>query len=126
MSSYLIDSDVLVDFFKKKDPAVGLITKLSRTENIAASILSVTELRAGWSRKEAEFFLPRFAKLFTIENITLKIAELAGKFRREYKTKGRSLPTIDTLIAATAIINNHILVTKNKRHFPMPEVKLYK
>lgn len=125
MTSYLLDSDILMDFFKKKKEVINLIGKIGKKGQLKASILSVTELRSGWSYDQAEFFLPRFYKLFSIENITKEIAELAGKFRWEYKKKGITLPTIDTLIAATAIVENCQLVTNNKKDFPMKELKLY-
>ncbi|MEK7517938.1 MAG: type II toxin-antitoxin system VapC family toxin [Patescibacteria group bacterium] len=125
MTSYLLDSDILMDFFKKKEEAVDLITKLIDKGNLFTSILSVAELRAGWSKKQAEFFLQRFYNLVEIKNITKEIAELAGKFRWEYKERGITLPTIDTLIAATAITEDCQLVTRNKKDFPMPQLKLY-
>lgn len=125
MMSYLLDSDILIDFFKKREEAVDLISKLDKEGSLTSSILSVAELRAGWSNKQAKFFLPRFYKFVSIKNITKEIAELAGEFRWEYKTKGISLPTIDTLIAATAIVEDCQLVTRNRKDFPMPQLKLY-
>ena len=125
MISYLLDSDILMDFFKKKSEAVVLISNLASEGNLAMSILSVAELRAGWNPRETKSLLPRFYELIDIKNITKEIAELAGKFRWEYKTQGISLPTIDTLIAATAIIEDYQLVTRNKKDFPMPQLKLY-
>ncbi len=125
MKQYLIDSDVLMDFFKKQDYAVALIEKLVRQGYLATSILSITELRAGWNQEQTEYFLPRLYELLAIKNLNQKIAELAGEFRWEYKTKGISLPTVDTLIAATAILEKSQLVTRNKKDFPMKEIKFY-
>jgi predicted nucleic acid-binding protein len=125
MTSYLLDSDILMDFFKKKEKAVNLIMKLVDEGNLATSILSITELRAGWNKDQAKFFLQRFYKLVEIKNVTKETAELAGKFRWEYKKKGITLPAIDVLIAATAIIEDCQLVTRNKKDYPMPELKLY-
>lgn len=125
MTSYLLDSDILMDFFKKKEEAVDLITKLVEKGNLSTSILSVTELRAGWSKEQAKFFLQRFYDLVEIKSITKEIAELAGRLRWEYKTEGVSLPTIDTIIAATAIVEDCQLVTRNKKDFPMSQLKLH-
>lgn len=125
MMSYLLDSDILTDFFKKKKEALGLVVKLSQEGNLAASVLSVAELRAGWTQKQAKQILPKFYKLFTIATITTGIAELAGELRQEYKQKGYTLPLIDVLIAATAITDGCQLVTRNKKDYFMRGVKLY-
>ena len=125
MTKYFLDSDILMDFFKKKEEAVNLVSKLARNKRLFISILSVTELRAGWSYEQTEFFLPRLYKFIKIKNITKEIAELAGEFRWKYKIKGITLPVVDTLIAATAIVENCQLVTRNKKDYPMKSLKLY-
>jgi len=125
MSSYLLDSNILMDFFKKRKEAIEVIAELVKKGEISISILSITELRAGWTEEQAVFFLSRLYKLVKIKRLTEKIAELAGKFRHEYKLKGVVLPAIDTLIAATAIIYECQLVTRNKKDFPMRELRFY-
>ena len=124
MKKYLFDSDILIDFFKKEKRAVGLITLLAK-ETLAVSVLSVTELCCGWTPAQANFFLPKFYDLFVVEGITPQIAELAGRLRWQYKKKGLNLSTTDVLIAATAIAGNYILLTRNKKDFPIPQIKFY-
>ena len=53
-----------------------------------------------------------------------EIAEQAGIWRQEYKSKGQSLGTPDTVIAATAYLSDFLLVTNNVKDYPMPELKL--
>lgn len=125
MKQYLVDSDILIDFFKRRAYSVSLLSKLRQQGTLAVSILSIAELRAGWDDTEANYLLPRLYKLLKIKNLDYTIAELAGKFRWEFRAKGISLPTIDSLIAATAINENCQLVTRNKKDFPMPEIKFY-
>ena len=124
--TYLIDTDVMVDFFKHKDPAKGVIEKLSQDATLALSTLTITELRSGWTRKEADFLLPHLYALCAVVPVSKEIAEQAGKWRQEYKSKGVSLGTPDTVIAATAYLNNYPLLTNNTKHYPMPELALYK
>lgn len=58
--------------------------------------------------------------------MTAEIARRAGLLRNEWKTtKGQTLPLDDMLIAATAIVNGLVLLTDNRKHFPMPELNLY-
>jgi tRNA(fMet)-specific endonuclease VapC len=124
--TYLIDTDVMIDFFKHKDPAKGLIEKLSRNTTLALSALTITELRSGWTSKEADYLLPRLYALCTVVPVTKAIAEQAGKWRWEYKSKGVSLGTPDTVIAATAYLHAYPLLTNNAKDYPMPELILYK
>jgi predicted nucleic acid-binding protein len=123
--TYLIDTDVMVDFFKHKDPAKGLIAHLSKQDTLALSALTITELRSGWTKEQANWLLPRLYALCTVMPVTKEIAEHAGKWRQEYKSKGQSLGTPDTVIAATACLHDYALVTNNAKDYPMPELKRY-
>lgn len=125
MRIYLFDTDVLVFFFKKKPEAVELVTKLAKEGDIATSVLTIAELRAGWSDQETATYLPDLKLAFHIESISTKIAELSGKLRREFRLKGITLHTVDTVIAATALTKDAVLVTHNTKDYPMPHLKLY-
>lgn len=125
MKKYLVDSDILMDFFKKKEYAIDIVNQLSNDGLLSMSILSVTELRSGWSNEEARFFLSRLYNLVKVFNLNFRIVELAGTFRQEYNVKGTALPLIDTLIGTTAILEKCQLVTRNRKDFPMPKLKFY-
>ena len=59
--------------------------------------------------------------LFYFE-ITREIAKLAGKLKQKYVQKGETLATADVIIAAAAITYGLILITKNVKHYPSPEL----
>ncbi len=124
--TYLFDTDILIDFFKLKEPATALIKRFLNKEPMAISVLSVAELRAGWSEEQAARHVPRLYTLFTVEDVTKDIAEQAGKWRQGYKPKGITVPAIDAMIAATAHRKGYCLVTNNTKDYPMPELRLYK
>lgn len=121
----LLDTDILVDFFHNQKYAKDLLEKFFLKGNLHISILSVAELRTGFTSQQADLLLPKLYKTVSIVNLSLEIAELSGKFRFEYRSQGISLPTVDTLIAATAVINDYQLATRNKKDYPMQELKLY-
>ncbi len=123
--TYLFDTDILIDFFKLKEPATNLVQRFLNKEPMAISALSVAELRAGWSEEQAQRHVPRLYTLFAVEDVTKEIAEQAGKWRQAYKPKGISVPAIDAMIAATAYLNGYSLVTNNTRDYPMPELTRY-
>lgn len=126
MKACLVDSDVLIDFFKRKAAAVKLIEELAILEEIAISVISIAELRAGWNKEQALVYIPRLYDIFTVIPITKEIAEKAGEIREQHSKKGNKLPTVDALIAATALIFKYSLVTRNVKHYQMPELDLYK
>lgn len=125
MTQFLLDTDVLVDFFKKRLYAQHLLANLKEKGDLFLSVLSVSELRAGWTQEEASYFIPKLYVLVKRAPVTDEIAEKAGAIRQVYKSRGMSLPIIDTLIAATAIIGGYQLVTNNKKHYPFAEIRLY-
>ena len=126
MKTYLLDSDVLIDFFKRKSEAVTLVEKLGREGELVLSILSVAELRSGWTDQQAGVYLPHLYNLARVVPITaVDIAEWAGEYRERYRKQGVTLATIDALIAATAICFSYCLVTRNIKDYPLPELELY-
>ena len=71
--TYLVDTDVLIDFFKLKDPAKKLIQRLSNTSLLSLSGLTVTELRSGWTQEQADRLLPQLYALCSVEPVTKEI-----------------------------------------------------
>jgi predicted nucleic acid-binding protein len=53
-----------------------------------------------------------------------KAAERAGRLKAVWARKGHTLGLPDALIAAVALENSLALATDNRKHFPMPELKL--
>jgi len=125
MRKFLLDSDILIDFFKKKEYAVNFVNSLLAKGTPFISILSIAELRSGWTVEQTKFFLPKLYDFAEILNLNKAIAELAGQYRQEYGGKGILLPVVDTLIASTAILEKCQLVTRNKKDYPMKEIKFY-
>ena len=125
MKTYLVDTDVLIDFFKRRAEAVQVITQVGQTGRGYISVVSVTELLAGWQPQEAPLYLPKLYAIFTTIPVTQAIAERAGEYRQAYRKEGKPLATIDTLIAATARLHQACLVTRNSKDYPMPDIELY-
>ena len=123
---YLIDSNVLMEFFKKRGNAVDLMNSLRQRGGLAMSALSIMELQAGWTDEQAQQLFPLLYAVVDVADITHEILHCAGTLRRDYRKQGIDLPSIDTIIAATAIQNDMCMVTHNLRNFePIKELELY-
>jgi predicted nucleic acid-binding protein len=124
--TYLLDSDVVIDYFKKREPYFGLVAGLLHKEQVVISVVTLTEVRGGWDASQTAILRPVMGDLFDIVDVTVAIADLAGEHIKKYSQQGRTLSTTDTLIAATAMHHGYCLMTRNVKDFPMPELHLYK
>lgn len=123
MTTYLLDSDVIINYFAKNQAAITIIEQISQLEAPAVSVLTVVEVKIGV--KDAQFAkVDKFFNAPKIIPVTEETAKLAIEFIRSFGKKGKTLPLVDACIAATAINNDLILVTNNKKDYPMEGLKL--
>ena len=119
MDKFLVDSDIIIWYLKGRDKEVQLLEELSEKGELFTSVVTIAEIRAGLT-KDAKKIILELKNIFKPLNISEEIAELTGEFKQKYK-----LDIADMFIAATAVINKLTLVTYNKKHFSMPQIKLY-
>ena len=119
MDKFLIDSDIIIWYLKGRDKEVQLLEELSGKGELFTSVVTIAEIRAGLT-KDAKKIISEMKNIFKPLDITGEIAELTGEFKQKYK-----LDIADMFIAATAVVNKLTLVTYNKKHFSMPQIKLY-
>ncbi len=117
MPAVLIDTDVAIDFLRGEAYAQPLISGLWREGRAVLSVLTVYELIAGMREKERGPTLD-FIGACNIEEVSTNIAIKAGDLYREYRSKGITLTSLDCLIAMTALVKGHKIVTRNVGHFP--------
>jgi hypothetical protein len=118
---FLLDTTVLIDFLQGNEEAILTLNSLVEEGPLACCPITVAEVFSGVKPEE----LPRVEEFFdalVYHPIGYKTARRAGLYRRDYQKKGITLSISDTLIAAVAAENSLTLVTKNLRHFPMPEL----
>ena len=106
----LIDSDVLLDFLDGFSPAA---TELARYRERCISIISWMELMAGAKTSAEEETRRGFLNHFRVLPLTPEVAEEAVLLRRQHRLK---LP--DAIIWATAVTENCLFVSRNKKDFP--------
>jgi tRNA(fMet)-specific endonuclease VapC len=124
--TYLIDSNVLMSFFKRHEASIALLDTLRKNGTFAISALTIMELQAGWTDAQAAALFPALFDVVSVAELSREVLQYAGRLRRDYKEQGVVLSAIDTMIAATAIKHEMCMVTYNLRHFaPIKELKLW-
>jgi predicted nucleic acid-binding protein len=123
----LIDTDILIDFSHEISAAEQFLETLRNSgEALAISAITRMELVEGCRNKreltETIEFLGEFKLIHLSEQISQKAIELIESYKLSH---GLLIP--DAIIAATAIMMNSELFSKNARHFKMiQELKVAK
>lgn len=89
-------------------------------ENCYISEITIAELKYGIEKSARREQNKKVIETFQDKFDILPIFPAFGIYAKEkarLKTKGKILDDFDLLIGATAICNNLILVTKNRKHF---------
>lgn len=123
MPSYLLDSDVIIEYFRGNPKTVSLLANLGPKSRLCTSVLSVVEVKSG-TRLNVEGKIENFFNSIKTVDVNLEIADLAAYYMKECKKKGKILYLVDAIIAATCVIYDFTLVTYNKRDYPMKELKV--
>lgn len=117
MKKLLIDTSVLIDFLRvKSQKEETLYYKLAKAGHpFYASILTHSELFSGksiWEDKNARSAAEKLFSEIELIPLDITVSQQAGKIRAYY-----DITLIDSIIAATALINKLRLVTLNKKDF---------
>ncbi|RJX28608.1 MAG: type II toxin-antitoxin system VapC family toxin [Desulfurivibrio sp.] len=112
----LLDTDVLIDFFRGHKKAEALINTYN--DRIILSSIVVAELYAGVKGESEQAAIEEFVSLFRVVPVNADIGKTGGLYKRDYgKSHGAGLA--DCILAATAEAENAELRTLNTKHYPM-------
>ena len=120
----IIDTDILIDTSRNKSEAIAYLQHLQLSSNLAISAVTQMELIVGCTNKadlrKIENFLNQFSIIKIDQDISDKSVELLKVYRLSH-----GLLIADSLIAATAIVWDYPLATKNQRDYRfIQELKL--
>lgn len=121
---YLLDTNVISEP-SRLQPDFGVMDKLSRLSELCGlSSITLHELRFGWLRmpdgakKQAiGAYLSQVVTHYPCFTYDVKAARVHAEIRIDCQKKGVVLPFVDGQIAAIAISNGLVLVTRNQKDF---------
>ena len=114
--SILLDTDILVDFFRGQSKAVAFVN--AHSARIILSSIVVAELYAGVKGDAEQAALDNFVSLFRVVPVSGEIAKAGGLYKRDYG-KSYGVGRADAILAATVEAENAELKTLNTKHYPM-------
>ena len=125
MKAILIDSDILIDVARARDPRLlAQWTELSGSDAVmACSPVTLAEMWHGARPHEYKILAALFQAMTCIP-IGPEIGRRAGDYLRQF-AKSHHVELGDALIAATATIHNLTLWTHNRKHYPMKDVQFF-
>jgi predicted nucleic acid-binding protein len=121
-----LDTTFLVDLLREQrrdrvGPASAYLEGLPEDEVLAASVHVVCELMAGahaaGARSGELDHLARLCDALVVEYPDQRFAPRYGQLLARLRSSGKSIDTMDLLIATAAVVDDAPLVTRNTRHF---------
>ncbi|RZI64509.1 MAG: type II toxin-antitoxin system VapC family toxin [Variovorax sp.] len=131
--SYLIDANVLSEL-RRKVPDANVVAWFAKRPPVTLylSVLTLGEIRKGiegatdTARRQAlTDWLETDLPLFFTGRVLDVDAAVADRWGRLVAGAGRPLPAIDSLLAATALAHDLVLVTRNTKDFAGLPVRVF-
>lgn len=118
---YLLDTNICIYIIKKKPENVLKHFNGLKPESVAISNITVAELYYGVAKSskpdENTVALEQFLLPLVALDLCKEDSVSYGKIRSQLEAEGRTIGSMDLLIAAQAVNHNLILVTNNEKEF---------
>ena len=113
----LIDTSILIDYFRKSDKANSkLISIIKKGYKFHISSITEYEIYAGATPGQQNFWQQLLEKIEVL-SFDKQSAIAAVEINSELKRKSKQIAVADLFIAAIAVSNNLPFATLNKKHF---------
>ena len=116
--SVLVDTSVLIDVLRGEAAAADLLRDARANGSLHASEVTRLEVLAGMRPLE-EVATRALLAVLTWHPLDEGVADKAGELGRTWLPGNRGIDAADLAIAATTVLLDAQLLTKNVKHFPM-------
>ncbi len=123
MASVLLDTTVLIDALRGRSAADRIRALRRRGDTPYTCSINIEEIFRGM-RPGEEAGTTRLLEGLRAAPLGFEEGRRAGKWRRRYANRGRTLSQADCLIAAAAVSIGATIATGNPKDFPMREVSV--
>ena len=131
MARYILDTNIISEL-ARRSPDANVVAFIAGTPRLFVSVIAFHELGFGLhaAQEAQKFHLMTFLGKMRARfgqaaiPVDLPIAETAGRLRGLEKSGGRIMTLADSLMAATAIMKDACLVTRNTKDFETLEMDL--
>ena len=121
--SCIIDTDIAIDFLRRRDYARNLLEQWAGEGLLAISTLTHLEIYQGMKPGEEGATNSFLDGLISVV-VDIPIARRAGTMMGELRLKGITIGMADAIIAATALQLGAPLLTNDVEHYPFPDLKV--
>ena len=123
--SVLLDSDIVIEVLRARDQSIlsKWTALIGSKENVLFSPVTAAEVWEGAWPREQQAINACLSLLDSIE-ADYQTGQLAGNLLHQYRGS-HGLEIADAFIAATAIQHQASLWTRNRKHYPMPQLTFY-
>jgi predicted nucleic acid-binding protein len=116
--SALVDTSVLIDVLRGEVAAAEVLRNERMVGPLHASEVTRLEVLAGMRPRE-EAATRALLAVLTWHPLDDRVAEVAGDLGRRWLPSNRGIDSADLAVAATAVLLDAALLTRNIKHFPM-------
>jgi predicted nucleic acid-binding protein len=117
MEVICIDTNLLIDYFRKKDKSLTRLFSLAQSFKIVVPSVVAYEFFRGQNNIPLDTFLDSFFAQTTSLSFDLACARKAAEIWQHLRSSGKSIEAEDLLIAATAVAWGYPLATLNHKHY---------
>jgi tRNA(fMet)-specific endonuclease VapC len=125
MRRLMLDTNICIHIIKHHPAEVRRHLSAGRPQDVAISSIVAAELWTGVMKSRArqrnELALMEFLEFVAVLDWPAEAARVYGELRARLEAKGRPIGSLDMLIAAHALHERAVLVTRNRDEFARVE-----
>jgi hypothetical protein len=122
----IVDTSVLIDFLKGKEPNAAAVASLIASKRIRTTGVIMAELLQGARTAKEEAYVVELLEGIPAVDVTLPLWMKTGRLSCSLRRNGVTLPLSDISIAVIAIEHKLSVFTLDRHFADIPGVKLHK